>query len=86
MYEPSATNPAFVGEKGAFPDMATCGSVWFVSILVMARVLGIRRCAEEDFRFLLGPLGPALEGEAGRDRLRGVTVADVGCEDMLLVI
>lgn len=48
----------------------------------MVRVLGILRCADDDLRFLLGPHCPAFVGEAGRDRLRGVIVADVVWEDM----
>lgn len=54
---------------------------WLVSTLgVIVRPLGTRLWKEEDLRFLLGPAFPALLGEAGRDRLVGVIVAEVVCD------
>lgn len=47
---------------------------------VIASPDGIFRWNDEDFRFLLGPACPALEGEAGLDRFVGVIVAEVVCE------
>jgi len=83
MYDPSAPglNTPLVGENG--PDvMAEPGAVIelrFVSRLVMASPLGSLLCAEEDFRFLLGPDCPNPVGDAGRDRFRGVMVPGVVC-------
>lgn len=71
------------GENGVFDIGADCID-WLVSTLVMARVLGMRRWADEDLRFLLGPHGPAFVGEAGRDRLRGVMVPEVVRDDEVL--
>lgn len=71
------TNPALEGENGVVLGIVAGGMAWLASTLVMVRVLGMRLWAEEDFRFLLGPDWPALVGDTGRDRLRGVIVPGV---------